>query len=426
MAPTAATVPPASGMPAPPPLAGELDALLRRLRLPHIRRAAPEVLATARAQRWEPAEVLCTLLAAEAAGRARSSRATRRASAGFPTGKTFAAWDEQASSIPAPTQAALRTLERVGRRENLVVCGPSGTGKTFFLQALGQLVVQAGSKVAWFSLESLGALVRRHRADDSVTRAVTRILRADLVVVDDIGLLPVGPTPPKGCTGWSTPPTSGAAWRSPATCTRPKRTGSRQRVQGGAERSRVRRLAGELVEPGPLLVGVGDRQAAGSGDAFPGLAWGESSRSSRAAASSEDRPIPLRQWMTTCLPAARWPCSTSRTGVTVTGLGSPRSGMGVAMNSSSAVWLAAGSSVRSSSSISGPVRAQTSTSTPARRREPSSSVSHSPPRGRAMVASRPGPWREIVNRVGFMVGSWPAVVARRRWPCRRWCLPDRS
>jgi hypothetical protein len=78
MTPTAATVPPASGMPAPPPLAGELDALLRRLRLPHIRRAAPEVLATARAQRWEPAEVLRTLLAAEATGRERSSRATRR------------------------------------------------------------------------------------------------------------------------------------------------------------------------------------------------------------------------------------------------------------------------------------------------------------------------------------------------------------
>jgi DNA replication protein DnaC len=196
--PAMTTAPPPSGMPTPPPLAGELDALLRRLRLPHIRRSAPEVLATARAQRWEPAEVLGMLLAEEAAGRARSSRATRRAAAGFPTGKTFGAWDQGASSIPVPTQAALRTLEWVGRRENLVVCGPSGTGKTFFLEALGQLAVEAGSKVAWFSLESLGALVRRHRADDSVTKAVARILRADLVVVDDIGLLPVGPDAAEG------------------------------------------------------------------------------------------------------------------------------------------------------------------------------------------------------------------------------------
>ena len=41
-----------------PPLPAELDELLRRLRLPHIRRHAPEVVATAKAQRWEPAEVL--------------------------------------------------------------------------------------------------------------------------------------------------------------------------------------------------------------------------------------------------------------------------------------------------------------------------------------------------------------------------------
>jgi hypothetical protein len=173
--------------------------------------------------------VLRTLLAAEAAGRERSSRATRRTSAGFPTGKTFAAWDEGASSIPAPTQAALRTLEWVGRRENLVVCGPSGTGKTFFLEALGQLVVQAGKKVAWFSLESLGTLVRRHRADDSVTKAVGRILRADLVVIDDIGLLPVGPDAAEACTGWSTPPTSAAVWPSAPTSTRPDSTSSCQR-----------------------------------------------------------------------------------------------------------------------------------------------------------------------------------------------------
>jgi DNA replication protein DnaC len=184
--------------PEPPPLDAELEALLRRMRLPHIRRAAPEVLATARAQRWEPAEVLRVLLGEEVAGRQRSSTATRRTAAGFPTGKTFEAWDPALSSIPVPTQAALRTLEWVGRRENLVVCGPSGTGKTMFLEALGQAAVDAGRRVAWFSLESLGVMVRRHRADDSVTRAVSRILRADLVAVDDIGLLPVSPDAAEG------------------------------------------------------------------------------------------------------------------------------------------------------------------------------------------------------------------------------------
>ena len=178
--------------PGAPPLDPELERLLRRMRLPYIRNAAPELLATAKAQRWDPAEVLKALLVEEVSGRDRSALATRRARAGFPTGNTFAAWDPELSSIPAPTQQALRTLEWVHRRENLIVCGPAGTGKTFLLEALGQQAVEAGLHVAWFSLESLGVLVRRHRADDTVTKAITRILRSDLVMVDDIGLLADG------------------------------------------------------------------------------------------------------------------------------------------------------------------------------------------------------------------------------------------
>jgi DNA replication protein DnaC len=182
---------PAVGVPTTPAMPEDVQALLHRLRLPHIRAHAPDVIATAKAQRWEPVEVLRALLTEEAAGRERSALATRRAGAGFPTGKTFDAWNPGASSIPAPTQPALRTLEWVHRRENLVVCGPSGTGKTFLLEALGQHAVEQGLRVAWFTLEDLGTLLRRHRADDSVTKAIARVLRADLVVCDDIGLLPV-------------------------------------------------------------------------------------------------------------------------------------------------------------------------------------------------------------------------------------------
>lgn len=175
-----------------PALPADLEAMMRSLKMPHARTLAPELIATARAQRWEPAEVIKALFTEEIRGRAASMLATRRKAAGFPTGKTFDVWDPTASSIPAPTQQALRTLEWISRGENLVVCGPSGTGKTFFLEALGQQAVEEGLRVAWFRLEDLGQLIRAHRTDDSVTRAITRVLRADLVVVDDIGLLPVG------------------------------------------------------------------------------------------------------------------------------------------------------------------------------------------------------------------------------------------
>ena len=169
----------------------EVVELLRQLRLPHMRRHAPEVLTTAKAQRWEPAEALRALLVEEVAGRQASSINTRRQAAGFPTGKTFNTWDPAVSSIPEPTQRSLATLEWISRKENLVVCGPSGTGKSHLLEALGHAAINDGAHVSWFSLEALGAIVRRHRADDTMGRAIKRIMRADLICIDDIGLLPV-------------------------------------------------------------------------------------------------------------------------------------------------------------------------------------------------------------------------------------------
>ncbi len=176
-----------------PPLPEELTALLRRMRLPYLRQAAPEVCATARAQRWDPAEVLRILFAEEVVGRDLASKRIRIAAAGFPSGKTFESWRPHDSAIRRPTQQALMTLEWVGRAENLAVCGPSGTGKTHFCEALAHTLIETGRRVAWFSLESLTATVSRAKVDASVQKVVARICRADLIVIDDIGVLPCGP-----------------------------------------------------------------------------------------------------------------------------------------------------------------------------------------------------------------------------------------
>jgi DNA replication protein DnaC len=178
--------------PDPPPLPDELTALLRRMRLPYLRKAAPEVCATARAQRWDPAEVLKVLFTEEVAGRDDATRRNRRRAAGFPTGKTFDSWLPDRSSIPLPTQTALRTLEWVGRAECLAVTGPSGSGKSHFVEALGHAVIDAGMRVSWFSLETLTATLGRAKVDASISRVVARICRAELVVIDDIGMLPAG------------------------------------------------------------------------------------------------------------------------------------------------------------------------------------------------------------------------------------------
>ena len=169
----------------------EVIDLLKQLRLPHMRHHAPDILATARAQRWEPTETLRALLTEELAGRQASSVRTRLKTAGFPTGKTFDTWNQQVSSVPEPTQRSLATLEWIDRHENLVVAGPSGTGKSHLVEALGHAAINHGHHVQWFSLEQLGDLIGRHRADGTTSRAIKRLMRADLVCIDDIGLLPV-------------------------------------------------------------------------------------------------------------------------------------------------------------------------------------------------------------------------------------------
>ncbi|HMJ33139.1 MAG TPA: hypothetical protein VK501_04400 [Baekduia sp.] len=69
--------------PVSPPLPNEVDALLRRLRMPYVRHAAPEVLAIAKSQGWDPAEMLRVLLAEEAARRDQATIRMRRRASGL-------------------------------------------------------------------------------------------------------------------------------------------------------------------------------------------------------------------------------------------------------------------------------------------------------------------------------------------------------
>jgi DNA replication protein DnaC len=98
-------------------LLDEVVGLTKRLRIPYLRKAAPDVLATAKAQRWDPAEALRVLLEEEAKGRDAATIAARRRRAEFPTGKTLDTWRESASSIPArnPAGPAQPRVDPTGR-----------------------------------------------------------------------------------------------------------------------------------------------------------------------------------------------------------------------------------------------------------------------------------------------------------------------
>lgn len=138
-----------------PELAPDLLAGLRRLKLSTMRQIAPELMITAKTQRWSPEEFLRTLLAAELTARDESNARLRMKAAAFPVIKTVDEFDVGASSIPKPTFDYLTSLEWIRAAENLCLIGPAGTGKSHTLVALGVAAVHAGHKVRYFTAADL-------------------------------------------------------------------------------------------------------------------------------------------------------------------------------------------------------------------------------------------------------------------------------
>src|SRR6185503_13970213 len=141
------------------------------------RQAAPEVLQTAKTQRWTPHELLRVLVDAEIAARDASNAAARLKAAGFPVSKTLDAYDVGASSIPPATLDYLSGLEWIRARANLALIGPPGTGKSHTLIGLGHAAVAAGHRVKYCTAADLVETLYRGLADNSVGRIIDALLR---------------------------------------------------------------------------------------------------------------------------------------------------------------------------------------------------------------------------------------------------------
>ncbi len=178
-----------------PPLAADLDAGLRRLKLATMRRLAPELMVTAKTQRWSPEEFLRTLLDAEITSRDESNARARMKTAAFPVIKTIEEFDVTASSIPGRDLRLPRLAGMdPGRGELLRLVGPAGTGKSHSLVAFGVAAVHAGHKVRYFTAADLVETLYRGLADNSVGRVIENLLRNDLVIIDEVGFAPLDDT----------------------------------------------------------------------------------------------------------------------------------------------------------------------------------------------------------------------------------------
>jgi DNA replication protein DnaC len=174
-----------------PALDADLVAGLKRLKLARIRAIAPEILQTARIQRWKPEDLLRTLIEAEIAAREASNARARLRSAGFPVTKTLDEFNLSLSSIPQSTFDYLASLEWIRAAENLCLVGPAGTGKSHLLIAAGQAAVAAGLRVRYVAAADLVETLYRGMADNSVAKIVDNLLRAELVIIDELGFAPL-------------------------------------------------------------------------------------------------------------------------------------------------------------------------------------------------------------------------------------------
>ncbi len=141
-----------------PALAADLVAGLRRLKLARIRAIAPEVCQAAKTQRWAPDEFLRTLIEAEIASRDESNLRARLKLAGFPVRKSLGEFKVQLFDD------SLR------------------------FRVLGLTEVGPDTKVS--GKETL----YRGFADNSVGRLIDNLLRADFILLDELGFAPLDAT----------------------------------------------------------------------------------------------------------------------------------------------------------------------------------------------------------------------------------------
>jgi DNA replication protein DnaC len=91
-------------------------------------------------------------------------------------------------NVPKAKVIELATCHFVQRRENVLIVGKTGVGKSHIAQAIGHRACLLGHTVFFVSAQQLLGQLRAARADQSYERKLLRFTTPDLLIVDDLGL----------------------------------------------------------------------------------------------------------------------------------------------------------------------------------------------------------------------------------------------
>ncbi|TQM21776.1 MULTISPECIES: IS21-like element helper ATPase IstB [Chryseobacterium] len=91
-------------------------------------------------------------------------------------------------NIDKNTIGRLSSCDFISQKQNILITGSTGVGKSFIATAIGYKACTMGYKVMYFSINKLFSKLKMAKADGSYFKEIDRIEKQDLIILDDFGL----------------------------------------------------------------------------------------------------------------------------------------------------------------------------------------------------------------------------------------------
>src|SRR2546423_3972004 len=177
----------------------ELAHLFRQLKAPAAARALPKLADRARAEEWSYEQFAAAVLKTETDSRDSHGGQSRIKAARFPARKTLEEFDFAfQTSLRRDTMLHLGQLDFLAGRENIVLLGPPGTGKTHLSIPLWIRACLAGYRVSFRTATEWVALLADAQRQGRLDAELDRLQRVPLLIVDEVGCAPRGAMRPGG------------------------------------------------------------------------------------------------------------------------------------------------------------------------------------------------------------------------------------
>jgi DNA replication protein DnaC len=164
---------------------------LKALKLPTMTTECEKVAARCAKENVDHLGFLLQLCELERLERERRAAARRLESAKLPTPKAADAFDFTAApSVNKPLIVELMGCDSIERRENVILVGASGTGKSHLATALAAAACGLGRRVRFFRVTELATLLLEAREERQLTRLRSQLAKLDLLVRDELGYVP--------------------------------------------------------------------------------------------------------------------------------------------------------------------------------------------------------------------------------------------